>query len=155
PEPVRLRGRPRSRDVYQPPDHPGRGDRGGILEGLKARLMEPDLFEEFAREFLAELNRQRMVDSAGFERARPALKRIERQIARLVAAVAEGEDAKAFNQKIKELEAARRGIEAKLAVPQAGPPLLHPNLAKIYRDKVETLTDAFRQSDERPEIFEL
>jgi hypothetical protein len=30
-----------------------------ILEGLKDRLMEPALFEEFAREFTAELNRQR------------------------------------------------------------------------------------------------
>ncbi len=29
-----------------------------ILEGLKARLMDPALFEEFAREFVAEVNRQ-------------------------------------------------------------------------------------------------
>ena len=30
-----------------------------ILAGLKERLMEPTLFEEFAREFAAEMNRQR------------------------------------------------------------------------------------------------
>ncbi len=38
-----------------------RGDEveAAILDGLRARLMQPDLFEEFAREFTAEMNRQR------------------------------------------------------------------------------------------------
>jgi hypothetical protein len=35
-----------------------------ILLGLKTRLMEPSLFEEFAREFMAEVNKQRSAASA-------------------------------------------------------------------------------------------
>ena len=35
-----------------------------ILHGLKARLMDPSLFEEFAREFMAEVNKQRSAASA-------------------------------------------------------------------------------------------
>jgi hypothetical protein len=38
-----------------------RGDdvENAILDGLKSRLMEPALFEEFAREFIAEVNKSR------------------------------------------------------------------------------------------------
>jgi hypothetical protein len=43
-----------------------RGDdlENAILAGLRTRLMEPALFEEFAREFMAEVNRQRSAASA-------------------------------------------------------------------------------------------
>ena len=101
-----------------------------ILEGLKSRLIGPDLFQEFAREFMAEVNRQRSSDTADLHRARQELNKIDGQIARLVDAVANGADAQAFNEKIKALEAARPGLEAKLSRP-AGQPLLHPNLAKV------------------------
>ena len=126
-----------------------------ILDGLKSRLLQPDLFEEFAREFLAEINRKRLANSASSERARQELDRINRQIARLVDAVANGADAKALNDKIKELEAARPGLEARIADAPANQPLLHPNLAKIYRGKVEHLTEAFRDPEQGREVFEI
>ena len=37
----------------------------------------------------------------------------------------------------------------------AGQPLLHPNLAKVYREKVERLTEAFQEPHHGREIFEL
>ena len=55
-----------------------------ILHGLKTRLMDPSLFEEFAREFMAELNRQRFAASAAKAGMRSAIERIDRQIKRLV-----------------------------------------------------------------------
>jgi hypothetical protein len=58
-------------------------------------------------------------------------------------AVANGADAQAFNDKIKALEATHPDLEAKLSRP-ADQPLLHPNLAKVYREKVERLTEAFQ-----------
>ena len=125
-----------------------------ILEGLKSRLMAPDLFQEFAREFMAEVNRQRSSDTADLHRARQELNKIDVQIARLVDAVANGADAQAFNDKIKELEAARPDLEVKLSRP-VGQPLLHPNLAKVYREKVERLTEAFHEPRHGREIFEL
>ena len=63
-------------------------------------------------------------------------------------------DAQAFNDKIKELEAARPDLEARLSRP-ADQPLLHPNLAKVYREKVERLTEAFQEPRHGREIFEL
>jgi hypothetical protein len=47
----------------------------------------------------------------------------------MVDAVANGADAQAFNDKIKELEAARPDLEAGLSRP-ADQPLLHPNLTE-------------------------
>ena len=98
-----------------------RGDEveAAILDGLKSRLLQPDLFEEFAREFTAEVNRQRLANSASLERARRELDRINRQIARLVDAVANGADARALNDKIKELEAARPGTCSRSGCSQA------------------------------------
>ncbi len=126
-----------------------------ILDGLKSRLLQPDLFEEFAREFIVEINRKLMADSASTERTRLELDRINRQIARLVEAVANGADARAFNEKIKELEAARVRLEAAIGVASASQPLLHPNLSKIYRDKLEHLTEAFRDPEQGREVFEI
>ena len=96
-----------------------------------------------------------MADSASVERARLDLERIDRQIARLVDAVANGADAKALNSKIKELEAARPGAEATLAGATASGPLLHPNLARIYRDKIERLTEAVSGPNREHEAFEI
>lgn len=126
-----------------------------ILDGLKSRLLQPDMFEEFAREFAAELNRQRLAKYSSFEQARRELARIDRQIARLVEAVADGADAMALSNKIKELEGARPGLEAKAAAVSPGQPLVHPNLAKIYRAKVERLTEALADPDHGREVFEI
>jgi site-specific DNA recombinase len=126
-----------------------------ILDSLKSRLLQPDLFEEFALEFTAETNRKRLADTESFERARRELHRINSQIARLVEAVANGADARALSDKIKELEALRPGLEAAMAGAPASQPLLHPNLSKIYRSKVEDLTKAFRDPEQGREVFEI
>ena len=52
-----------------------RGDEveAAILDGLKSKLMSADLFEEFAREFTAEINRQRMTEAASLDATRREL----------------------------------------------------------------------------------
>ena len=134
-----------------------RGDEveAAILDGLKSRLMSADLFEEFAREFTAEINRQRMTEAASLDATRRELDRLDLQITRLVDAVANGADAKALNDRIKELEGARPGLEARLANAGFDQPLLHPSLAKVYRDKVERLTEAMRDPVQGREVFEI
>lgn len=95
--------------------HTIRGDdvEKAILQGLKTRLMDPSLFEEFAREFMAEVNRQRSAESAAMVGIRCGIERVERQIKRLVDAVLEGADAKPINTKLKELEARRSDWRAR------------------------------------------
>jgi len=64
--------------------------------------MEPDLFEEFAREFVAEVNRQRAHTAGNAELLRKKIDRLDRQISRLVDVIVDGGDARALNSKLKE-----------------------------------------------------
>jgi hypothetical protein len=126
-----------------------------ILAGLKKRLMEPALFEEFAREFTAEINRQRSALAREKETLQGELVRVTKQIDKLVEAIIDGADALAVNTKLKALEGQKVGLEDKLAAVPDAEPLLHPALATIYRDKVERLEASLRQSDTGRAAFEL
>jgi site-specific DNA recombinase len=55
-----------------------------ILDGLRHRLMAPDLFKVFCEEFHREVNRLRMEDSAIVDAQRDDLRRVESRIRRLV-----------------------------------------------------------------------
>ena len=134
-----------------------RGDEieASILDGLKTRLMAPDLFEEFAREFLAEVNRQRASLSAEHGAIRRELDRTTRQIARLVDAIVNGADARALQSKLKDLENEQERLRAELASHDCPQTLIHPNLALVYRQKVERLGDALRGAQHGREVFEL
>jgi DNA invertase Pin-like site-specific DNA recombinase len=134
-----------------------RGDEleSAILEGLKTRLMEPALFEEFAREFMAEVNRQRSALSGEKTRTRSELAQIERQIERLVDAILGGADAQAINVRLKDLEADKRRLTAALAAAPVDQPLLHPNLAALYRNRIEELGAALQDPEHGQEAFAL
>ncbi|MGC1180082.1 MAG: recombinase family protein [Methyloceanibacter sp.] len=126
-----------------------------ILAGLKERLMEPALFEEFVREFTVEVNRQRSAFAREKETLQGELARVTKQIDKLVEVIMEGADALAVNAKLKALEGQKAALEDKLvATPDAGP-LLHPALATVYRDMVERLEASLRQPDIGREASEL
>jgi hypothetical protein len=80
-----------------------RGDdvENAILDGLKSRLMEPALFEEFAREFITEVSKSRSEASSTKAAMQRDLERVDRQIKRLVDVIIEGGDAQAINAKLK------------------------------------------------------
>jgi site-specific DNA recombinase len=108
-----------------------------ILTGLKEQLMDHALFEEFAREFMAEVNRSRSVLASERESLQRELARVTKQIDTLVEAILGGADALALNTKLKLLEGQKAELEDKLAARPHSEPLLHPALARIYRDTVE------------------
>ncbi len=100
--------------------------------------MEPDLFAEFAREFIAEVNRER----AGLARDKTELQRelasVSRDIDRLVNAIIAGADALSLNGRLKELESRKAAIAREIDNQPEAKPALHPNLAAVYREKVPT-----------------
>ncbi len=126
-----------------------------ILEGLKDRLMEPALFEEFAREFTAEVNRQRSSLASERKALQASLDRTSRQVDKLVEAIIEGADALALNDRLKLLEKQRVEIEAKIAAIPEATPLLHPGLANIYRKAVAELHTLVRNPETSGEAFGL
>jgi hypothetical protein len=134
-----------------------RGDHveDAILYGLKTRLMEPSLFEEFAREFMTEVNKQRSAASTAKAGMQSDLERMDRQIKRLVEAILDGADAMPINAKLKELEAEKTRLKNALDAAPAGQPLLHPNLAAIYRARVENLQTVLSDPDHGQEAFDV
>ena len=117
--------------------------------------MEPALFEEFVREFTAEVNRQRTALASETETLQGELVRVTRQIDKLVDAIIEGADALTLNAKLKELEGQKAVLANKLATTPDAEPLIHPALATIYRDTIEKLEASLRRPDTGREAFEL
>ena len=118
-----------------------------VLSGLRERLMDPDLYKIFAREFTREWNRLQG-DTAAERIVRMAeLKRVTAQIERLVDALADGTPAEAVKGRLAALEQRRLALEAEAATAAAPAPRLHPNLAEMYREKVANLIEVLRRDD--------
>ena len=61
-----------------------------VLVALRVKLMRRDLFEDFCREYVRELNRLRMEHRAGLSSACSELAVVEREIRKLVQAIKDG-----------------------------------------------------------------
>ena len=91
-----------------------------VLNGLREHLMDPALFKEFCTEFHRELNRLRRDETQSAERVRAELATVERQIAKLVDALADGMPVRAVKDKLVRLEG--RQDELKRQIEQAPEP---------------------------------
>ena len=110
-----------------------------VLEGLRERLMDPDMFKVFVTEFTAAWNREQAEASADIAGKQSELARVKGQIERLVDALMNGSPAAAVNERLKSLEDRRLSLESDLAVAEAPAPRLHPNIAEVYRKEVSGL----------------
>jgi site-specific DNA recombinase len=114
-----------------------------VLDGLRERLLAPELVEEFARAFQEEVNRlaaekirHRAEDEGQLEAAR-------REIASVVRAIEDGMYQPSMKARMDELEAEKAMLEERLAsAPEAPKIRLHPNLPGLYREKVAQLEQA-------------
>ena len=113
-----------------------------VLEGLRGRLMDPDLFKAFAAEFTLEWNRLQSEANGELEARKTELARVKGQLERLVDALVQWTPVVAIRDRMQTLERRRVTLEAELATAVAPAPRLHPNLAVVYREKVATLIEA-------------
>ena len=126
-----------------------------ILDALRQRLMAPELVEEFVAAFHEEVNRQRRDAGAGRAGKERELAEVTRKLKGLVDALAEGYRVPGLQQRLDELEARRSALEQELAAPAPSPVRLHPNLAQVYRRKVERLHEALADPALRDEALGL
>ena len=105
---------------------------------LREKLMRRDLFEDFCREYVRELNRLRMEHRAGLSSARTELASAEREIRKLVQAIKDGVSALSIKDELLSLEARKAELQSRLEAPEM-PELLHPRMADVYREKVGNL----------------
>ena len=154
-QPFWVCGSSQQGDMSQPSQHPP----GRARVSAARRTQEPAdgcrVVAEFSKEFTRELNRLRNEQTANGETAKTEAARVSRQIEKLVMAIADGADAPALNDKIKELEARRDALKAELASMSDEPvTLIHPSLPALYRRKVAQLADLLDDPTTKDEAFE-
>ncbi|WP_241693567.1 recombinase family protein [Caulobacter sp. SSI4214] len=122
-----------------------------VLMGLRDRLLTPQIAAEAMRSFIEETNRlnhqrraNEAVDRQRLEKARKAYKG-------LMTMIEQGEYTPGMVGRLRELENEVAAIEAALAEAPRDVPDIHPNIAELYRRKVERLTEALADPDNRTE----
>ena len=110
-----------------------------ILDALRQRMMDPEIYRAFAAEFTAEWNRLQAESSGDQVAKQSELGRARGQLERLVDAIANGTPIDALQTRMTTLEARRLALEAELAQAVAPVLALHPNLPNVYRARVEQL----------------
>ena len=110
--------------------------------------MRRDLFEDFCREYVRELNRLRMEHRASLSHGRQELAAVEREIRRFIQALKDGVSALSIKDELLSLEARKAELQSRLDSPEM-PELLHPRMADVYREKVGGLCLALESEESR------
>jgi len=126
-----------------------------VLDGLKHRLMDPELFKAFVKEFTDEFNRLRGSEGNRVEQAKSELVAVERRLKKIVDAIADGVSARTLKEELLRLERRQDELRALLAKPEPDRVLIHPALAEVYRRKVAALHEALDDDATRDEAMEL
>jgi site-specific DNA recombinase len=110
-----------------------------VLDGLRYSLFTPDLVAEFITEYQAEWNRLQGERRTLASKRDLQLAGVKRRIAGIIGAIERGIITPSTKQRLEELEAEKAHLQASPA--EAPMPALHPNLARLYRDKVARLEE--------------
>jgi len=119
-----------------------------VLVALRDKLMRRDLFEDFCRECVRELNRLRMEHRASLSHGRQELAAVEREIQKFIQAIKDGVSALSIKDELLSLEARKAELQSRLEAPEM-PELLHPRMADVYREKVRNLCLALESEESR------
>jgi site-specific DNA recombinase len=126
-----------------------------ILKALQQKLLNQELFDEFCQEFTREMNRLRMEQRAGMTYANREVARIGARIKKLLNLILDDEIAVDEGKaEMKALDGRRKELQAQLESAEEPPPLLHPEMARIYRSKVMELARALQEPDSRADAAE-
>ena len=122
-----------------------------VLDGLKGQLMRPERVKEFADEFHRAMNRL----SADEDLSRASLGkdkiRVGLEIQRIVKAIKDGVPAQSLKDELLALERQKETIEQSTQTLPAPRPRLHPNLAQLYKDKIDRLVECLNDDSIREE----
>ena len=132
----------------------GRGIRRSVIEervfsGLKDRLMAPEAAAEAMRAYAEETNRLNRERRASGASDRKELADIGKKIAAMVAAIEDGGYVRGMSDRLRELEARQDELNERLSAAPSDLPDIHPNIADIYRRRVEGLAEALAHPEDR------
>ncbi len=119
-----------------------------VLNALRTRLVDPELFAQFCKVFTQELNRLRMEGRAEIATSEAEVEKIDRELAKLLTAIKSGGPIEAIVDDMRSLEARKAELTRFLETADEPPPLLHPSMAELYRSRVQGLYDSLQDDDE-------
>ena len=123
-----------------------------VLNALRTKLVDPELFAHFCAVFTQEMNRLRMEGRAGIAAAEAEMAKIDRELDTLLNLILKGGAADAINSKMVLLEHRKKELALFLAEAEEPPPLLHPSMALQYRRRVQQLYEALQDEDEEKRV---
>jgi site-specific DNA recombinase len=120
--------------------------RSRVLEGLKHRLLTPELVEEFVASYLAEVSAANRDRGQRQAQLRQEQGRLSRQIRNLIELAKDGGGTKATLDELRILEGRQDELAQQISAADQPEemPALHPNLPQVYRLTVEQLESALR-----------
>jgi site-specific DNA recombinase len=127
---------------------------GRVHRAMQDKLLNQELFEAFCDEFTREMNRLRMQQRAELSAAEREIDRIEARRKKLVESIMDGIPVSEVRDELTANALRREVLKAKLAAADEPPPLLHPEMAQLYRAKVQNLAKGLEQPDCRTEATE-
>ncbi len=125
-----------------------------MLAGLRERLMAPEIAAEAMRAYAEETNRLNHERRTSGDADRRELDKLIRSMKEIVTLIEEGGGSRALVVRLRELEVREDELKARLAHAPVDIPDMHPNVAGMYRRKVERLAEALRHPQERDEAAE-
>ena len=127
-----------------------------VLRALKGHLVDPELFAVFCDEFTRRMNERRMEARASIDGARLELQRIEREFETLMRALLKSilPDER-IKERSSQLEARKKHAEDLLASAEEPPPVLHPSMAIVYRERVAALCEELQCDEARPQAADV
>ncbi len=126
-----------------------------VLDGLKRHLLNPELFGEFVREFNAAVARLSAHQQHQHHTAKRELEEVIRGIRSIIEAIKAGLRTDSMGKELIALEQRKVVLETLLRSEPKPRLSLHPNLADVYRDKVEYLRESLDQEGTRAEAAQV
>jgi site-specific DNA recombinase len=127
-----------------------------VLNALRNRLMDPELFVVFCGEFTREVNQARIEAGTTLDAARREVVRIDRDLDRLLKVILASDDVEASKRVMKQMKALedqKEGLERALADADKAPALLHPEMAAYYRQLVAELHVALQEENDARRLY--
>jgi len=125
-----------------------------VLDLLRNKLMQPEAVAAFTKAYGLEVNAQRGFASADRSRLHSERAALARKLDGLYEAIADGLRTPGLKAKLDEMEARLTQVDRDLEAPEPSPVRFHPNLADLYRQKVNDLAATLSDPDIRTQALE-
>ena len=128
-----------------------------VLHGLQHHLLDEDLAREFCDEYTRHMNRLRsdeLTRRKDYENELAKMPARVRTIMDMIYA-AEGKNCSHLSDELSEMKEREIEIKALLEQETDLPPIIHPTMSKIYREKVANLREALNQDDSRQQAADI